>query len=349
MPRLSSAALFALLILVSSNALADGTSKSYSDWRIRGSTAELHVSFAPHDFATAFPDLDVNHDLKIDSAELTTGVERVGAMVVSETELSAARAKGETKERCRAGAPRVIPIGEPLQEVQVQVTFDCALRIGAFELRAHYLPTLEPPHVGVATIATVDTTAQHVFTRAAPTFVLDLRPAPLASALADSLVRGMKAALTSGLVLFLSVLLFPLGLKRAAGVFAVFFGVDLIAIIAGGGAAHAAVAAAPFLAAGAVAWAGAEALFAEAPALSRRLLGTAVFAAAFGLDAASHASVSAPLPERIAFAIGALVPAIGAFVVVRIARMLVRRERAQRPLAIASLVASAALLILALR
>src|SRR5207237_1043272 len=113
----------------------------------------------------------------------------------------------------------------------------------------------EPPHVGVATITTPETTAQHVFTRASPAFALELAPSSLASELGDALMRGAKAAATIGLALFLLVLVFPIGLKDTALLFAVFLAGDLVALCAGGKIAHALIAVLPFAAAGAVAWA----------------------------------------------------------------------------------------------
>jgi hypothetical protein len=273
MSRLALPSAIVLSLFAAATARADGTSKSYSDWRIKGSTAELRVSFAPHDFATAFPDLDVNRDLKIDAKELEPGKTRVGEMVVKETELFAAREKSDPKTPCQAGAPAVIPVGDPLQEVQVQVAFECASRIGALELRVHYLPTLEPPHVGVATITTPETTAQHVFTRVSPVFTLELRPASVGELLRDAMARGATRS-ASGLVLVvLAFLLFPLSEKRAAALFAV------SAIV---GAIAAAV-----------------------------------------LEASG-----APIPERIAYALGALAAPIVAFIVARAAALILRRRRA---------------------
>jgi hypothetical protein len=323
------------VLAAAGRARADGTSKSYSDWRIHGSTAELRVSFAPHDFATFMPDLDLNHDLKIDTKELEPGRARVGEMVVKETELKTARAKTDPLEACRAGAPSVVPVGEPLQEVQVQLTFECSGPIGALELRAHYLPTLEPPHVGVATITAPEKTAQHVFTRAAPVFTLEMAPASLASELQDALARGAKAALSISLALFLVVLSIPVPFKRGLGLFALFAGVEVLAVVLGKPLAAPLAGVLPFVAVLSVAWAGAEA-FVLRPNPARQLALTACFGLVHGLAAAAHASSSAPIPERIAFTLGAIAPTvlISGIGVVLAAVLAPYTKRVRRPVAL---------------
>jgi hypothetical protein len=328
-------------LCAASIARADGTSKSYSDWTIDGSDAVLRVSFAPHDFATWMPSMDTDHDRKIDTVELRPFTAEVGRMVVDNTRLSSAETKDGQRSPCAPSSPKVLPVGEPLQEVQVETRFHCAGRIAWILIEAHYLPGLEPPHVGVATFSSRDLTAQHVFTKVSPAFELELHPAPLSRELGEQLWRGARSNTTIELILFLPLLLALFAPRRALLALFVMASVFELTMIVLGSKAHAVVGPAEAIAALSVAWAGAEHWIEARWAEGRRLAGCAICSAAFALAAASHRSASAPVALKASFALGALFP-IAASALLAIA---VRRAspRVQRAIGSGAILASIAL------
>jgi hypothetical protein len=296
------------------HARADGISKSYSDWTIDGNKAELRVSFSPHDFATWLPQMDTNHDLKIDTVELEPRKGDVGRMVVDNTALSTGGARDDPKETCIAGAPRVIAVGEPPQEVQVQVRYACPKRIVALAITANYLPGIEPPHVGVATVSARTITAQHVFTRTAPIFTLELQPVPLHQELFEQALRGARSNASIELAVFLVLMgafvPFRDSLLRATA----FLGTFVIACFVEASSAHRMVTAGQVGAAIAVGFAGGTLMI----PLERRWVrvaaalsaGVVPFAVCFAVLAMSHQSASSTVVSRAAFVMGALAPVI---------------------------------------
>lgn len=347
-------ALVALVLWPHQPARADSTSKSYADWTISGSTAQLRISFAPHDFPASMPNIDKNRDTKLGADELELAKAQIGKKVIDATDLSAGLSSSDPKSPCSGGAPKVIGVGDPLQEVQVQAEFLCPTRIGSISLTTRYLPELVPPHVSVATIAQGDVVAQHVFTRESPQFSLELAPASLAMELRDQLVRGLRATFTPALLVFFVVLLGVLSHRSAIFTFLAFSGGALFAVLALGSLAWKTAGWIAYAVALSVAWAGAEMLFrgsrSDKNAVTLRTVIAGCCGVAHGLAAASLLAASAPALIRVTFAFGALLLLAGAFLVVRALAALLgqkRREQSARPIGIASLAVSVALLVLA--
>lgn len=333
MSRLSAAV---LLLAVPAIAHAHGTSKSYADWVIDGSRAEMRVNFAPHDFAVEHPGTDADNDQKVSNPELEARKAEILARVLASMKVSAANQKGAPATPCVAERPRIVAAGEPIEEVQVSATFVCEELIGYFQLHTRYLASLEPPHVSVATVTAGEVTAQHIFTAEAPDWELELEPPTVGAALVDHLQRGVRSSASAALLLGLGVLCFLAGLRGAAPVAGAFAAAFVLAIFAGGPRAGFAVAIP-------VGLAGVEALLPQGVAWRRAII-AALLGGAMGMNAA----IAAAAPMKIAFALGALGPAL----VVAAAGAVLARYRtriSERAIGGAALAGSIALAVLSLR
>lgn len=317
-------------------ALAHGTSKSYADWVIDGSRAEVRVNFSPHDFGVEIQGLDADSDQKVTGPELSKKEKEVLTKVIEATKLEAANSKGQPLQPCVAERPRLATAGDPIEEVQISATFVCPELVGYLRLETHYLSTLGPPHVSVATITAGAITAQHIFTVEAPKFELELEPPSVGAALADHLGRGARSAAGAALLLGLGVLCFLAGIRGAAAIVGAFAAAFAIAVFAGG--PHAS-----YVVAIPVAAAGVECMIPKA-VLWRRAAIAAFLGAALGLEG----GVAAAVPMKIAFVLGAIGPAL---LVGGVAALLAtyRTRVAERAIGAASIAASIALLFFALR
>jgi hypothetical protein len=325
-----------LLATVPSLAFAHGTSKSYADWVIEGSRAELRISFAPHDFAASIPGLDADSDQKVTAAELKSKEREILASVLDSTKLAIGATRTSTLASCEPERERLTAIGDPVEELQVAATYTCPAIVGFLELRSRYLPALEPPHVSVATITAGAITAQHIFGGDPSRLALELEPPSVGKVLSEYFVRGALNALGAPLILCMGLLCFLAGLKRAGEVIGAYAAALSLAVFLGGPQF-------PWLAALAVAAAGVEALFAHS-SRARRLAIAAMLGITFGLGAARGGLV----PAKGAFILGAIVPAL---VVAGLAASLAKHQPRvpARALAAASFAASIALLIFTFR
>jgi hypothetical protein len=335
MSRLIFAAGVALFALVPSSSFAHGTSKSYADWVIDGSRAEMRVNFAPHDFAVEIAGLDADGDQKVSKAELSKKEGEVLDKVVAATKISAANVRGEGVSACSAERPRIAAIGEPVEEIQVSASFACDELIGFLVLETRYLATLEPPHVSVATVTAGEITAQHIFTLDTKKFELELEPPTIAAALTEHLSRGLRSTFSAAMLLGLGVLCFLAGLRGAGPIAAAFAAAFALALFTGGPRATYVV----FIP---VAAAGIEALIPRGVTWRRAGI-AAMLGAMLGLNAA----ITAAVPMKIAFLLGAILPAIGvAFAAALLAKY--RTRLTERALGATSIAASIAILVLAL-
>lgn len=335
MSRLIAAA--AILIAgVPALAEAHGTSKSYADWVIDGSRAEMRINFAPHDFAVEHPGTDADGDQKVTGAELDAKKAEILARVLASMKVEAANEKGAASAPCAAERPRIVAAGEPIEEVQISATFVCEELIGHFQLRTRYLASLEPPHVSVATVTAGEVTAQHIFTAEAPEWSLELEPPTVGAALADHLGRGVRSSAGAALLLGLGALCFLAGLRGAAPVLGAFAAAFVLAVFVAGPRVSFAVAIP-------VALAGVEAWLPQGVAWRR-----AIIAALLGGAIGMNASIAAAAPMKIAFALGALGPAL---LVAAVGALLARyRTRiSERAIGAAAIAGSIALLVLSLR
>lgn len=329
-------AVLAISVLSTSEAQAHGTSKSYADWVIDGSRAELRVSFAPHDFAAAISGLDADSDQKISAAELKPKEADVLANVLASTKLAIGATKTSTLAACSPERERITAIGDPVEEVQVTATFGCPSLIGYLELRSRYLPALEPPHVSVATITAGAITAQHIFGGEPSKLALELEPPSIGKILGEFFARGARAAFGAPLVLCFGVLCFLAGLRGAGVLIAAYAAGAAVGVFAGAPAL-------PWLAPIAVAAAGIEAVFANSSTLRR-----ASIAAILGIAIALGGAPGAVAPAKIAFLLGAIPPAL---VVGALAAVLGKYQARvpARAVAAASIAGALALLFFALR
>jgi hypothetical protein len=178
-------------------ALAHGTSKSFAEWRLTARRAELRITFGGHDVAASVPGLDANEDRQLTRSELEARLEVVRRRTIDHTVLAA-------PAPCAAESSMVDAIGDPVvTEISVRIRYACRDRIERAHFEFHQLPELEPPHVTVGTILAGKTVAQHVFTKEAPAFDLDVELPSLAEELATAALAGLRALVLPATLLFL--------------------------------------------------------------------------------------------------------------------------------------------------
>ncbi len=161
----------ALLLLI-----AHGPSKSFADWTIEERTADVRVNFQSHDLTRS------QHIGDEDS---------LIAAVLAGTKLSAADRTGAPEVACAGRANGVTKVGDPVEEVQVRLHFECPSSIALFTASEQYLPGLSPPHVTIASFTTEQGGYDHVF--GPETLTLSRRAAPDATDSKTPQIAGAMA------------------------------------------------------------------------------------------------------------------------------------------------------------
>ncbi len=334
-------AILGLMVLAApTSAWAHGASKSYADWTVEGENAGLRLSLAAHDVIAVIRELDPNADKRLDAAELEPVRAKFGALVVAQTRVRAGRTEADTD--CVAQTPIVRGIGDPVEELQVTVVFQCPTAIGALEIGAGYLPELEPPHTTLATVTGGEVSAQHVFTPATPRFGVTFELPPLVDQLLAALLAGLRANFVPGPLLFCLGLILSRRGRRFGGILASFLIAHGVLVFLGG----LRYPFLPLIVAVSIAWVGFETfLSARVPKVSpHHLIMAAIFGALFGVMA--HVKVPRELMPKLAFVAGATAPLLVAFLAGRIVLSVSgeRTERVVRTIG-AGIIASALVLV----
>lgn len=163
-----------------SAARAHGTSKSYADWRIEGRRVVGRIVFAAHDVVGARPGLDADQDGALSAAELAEHAAGLSSTLAAGASVTSGEGPCPRTDASLRG------VGDPVEEIQLGVAFECPALVVSARVRARLLPELEPPHVSVATFEGRGLLATHVFTAVDPQVDLQLEPPPLLERLAAS-------------------------------------------------------------------------------------------------------------------------------------------------------------------
>lgn len=323
------------LSLGAQKAQAHGSSKSFAEWQIQGRRVQARVAFAAHDVTAAHEGLDANADGALSAVELAQGAPELATYFASQAVVQA-----QGLPPCRAEPPQITGLSDPVEEIQVRLSFVCSQAPQTLTVRTRLLPELEPPHTSVATFSGPGLDATHVFSASDPLVVLHLEVPALSAQLGAAALGVLRALSRPRPVLLLAALLFMgLGRRRLGP-----------ALLMGGAAmALASVpspSALPLIGAGLVAW-GAFEVYRQKPRARLEAVWAGLAGAAFGWGAGAGA-VDAELPVRV-FTLGfiALIPAsavtLTAWVPARVGRA------AARPVAAGLGAGALALLALALR
>ncbi len=215
-------ALVACLMLIPAWAGAHGTSKSFSDWSFEGGQLSGRIAFAPHDVSAAYQGLDADGDGALSAQELAQQAPKVAAYIAEQVIVHSGDQAAGTL--CTGKSADLQGLSDPVEEIQVNLSFVCSGRVGALRIRARFLPELEPPHTSVATFVGPGLDATHVFTSTDPQVDLRLEVPSLAASLADGAQQTLQGLLAlRPLLLLLALAWLGLGPKGwlLAGAFAV--------------------------------------------------------------------------------------------------------------------------------